>query len=118
MLKLMLDYFNPPPPLPPREPEPEPRVGELRIVPVGVDGFGVERCVIKNEKSRHPYHSWERIYGHYIGDSLEKCEQFARHELEAEAKAAELDRAANEARIAHHKANPPRIVTLESLNGV
>lgn len=100
----------------PKPREPEPAYGSIRIVPVGVDGFGVERYEIKNEKSRHPYYSWERIHGHTIGDTLEMCEHIARETLLAKETADANFRARNDATMAHHKANPPRIVTLGDLS--
>jgi hypothetical protein len=102
-----------PSPSPPREPEP--RIGSLRIVPVGTYGFGVERYVIKNEKSRHPYGSWERIHGHSVGIPLERAEALAREELLRKEADERNHRLHNETIMAHRKANPPRIVTLDTL---
>lgn len=89
---------------------PRPLYGTVRIVPVGTDGFAVERFEVRDEdtKLRDSRASWNR---RFEGTEVE-CEVMARNILQEAANEIGRFERENEARRAHRAAHPPRVITL------
>jgi hypothetical protein len=96
----------------PTPPPPEPEYGSVRISPSGDASFVVERYEISDRdmRRRGGGASW---YAKCEPTTVEACEVIARQILREVAESEEAHRLKNEKTMAHHAANPPRIVTLE-----